>query len=90
MVGSTESRRYSVAGYIISIRAEGVTYRAHEPSDGTRCMKKVIDGDEPDTFKCVKCNKNSLHDSETTHKYMMQVCVDHLSLMTGLNFKLIF
>ena len=73
MLGSTESRRYSVLGYIISIKTEGLTYRAHEPSDGSRCMKKVIEGEQEDTFKCVKCNKNALHDSETTHRYTMQV-----------------
>ena len=50
-------------------------YRAHQPRDGKKCLKKVTENSSnPELFDC-RCGDKKLSEGETELRYIVNICL---------------
>jgi len=68
-------KKFTFIARVIKIKIENMWYRAHQPRDGKKCMKKVTaNSSDPELYDC-KCGDKKLSESETELRFMVNICL---------------
>ena len=68
-------KRFTVLACPIKIRTDNMWYRAHQPRDGKKCLKKVTENSSnPELFDC-RCGGKKLSEGETELRYIVNICL---------------
>jgi len=68
-------KRFTVLACPIKIKTDNMWYRAHQPRDGKKCLKKVTENSSnPELFDC-RCGDKKLSEGETELRYIVNICL---------------